>query len=1131
LQNLLTKVKDAIPRGQDSAERVLRWEVIVAAVILACSLGLRLTGLDVFIANDEIRWTCRSLEFRAALRERDWASTLRTGHPGVVTTWLGAAFIPPAQASAEAACRASAGGMELDRIGTTRGDHADGSVHTLRLLGELLFAGRVGVALFTFACVVVIYAFARLLWGRGHALLCLALVAFDPFYLALSRVLHIDAVLAGLMAISLLSLLVLLRSSGSAASGRRPAWAVVLSGVAGGLAMLEKTPAVFLAPFSALVLTVDAFRRAGGRKSLGQAARDLTLWGLVAAAVYFVFWPAMWVDPIGTIEQVLSTAMGYAEAGHEPGSYFLGRPVHDPGYAFYPAVLLFRLSPVAWVGIIASGIWLVDGRERSMPRLDLVVLWLYSLFFAVFMSLGAKKLDRYLLPIFPGLGIVAAGGLLWAARMACRCAPRIPGLAPLAETSLCGPVVGLVAILAQLAMVLPHHPHYLTYYNPLLGGGRRAQGVLKMGWGEGYERAAAYLNARPDAEQLQVVAPNFAAFAPLFRGETRPASDYSVARTDYVVLYLAQVQRQHDRALMESYFLNPEAQPEHTVVLHGVEYAWVYPNLHHVEPARYVEQRGQPGRDILMVNGDTVFGKRYQGALEVRGFSSRSSPQDVARLLDDLPAGSERVWYPRYSGTDPDEALWLLTNRALLVGQQDYADLKLLLYRLMEEPAMQGLDVRFGDLRLWGHGNTDPLPAWGRDGGVALAWESDRALGNDYTAFVHVYDAHGHRIAQGDSLVVDQELRPTSQWEAGSSGTTLHHLSIPAGTPPGLYDLRVGVYELESGERLPLVNAEAGPAQTYARLTVEIGLPDQFPDIEDLGIAHLLERDIGGDLPTSQLRLLGYDLEHEAVVAGERIPLRLSWKALGRIDQDYRLRLGLRSGDRTSDLQGASGLPEASWAGRDFELVATGYPTTAWEPGAVFREWYDVPVGEHRTTGEAILLLDLVDGNGRSVLEQPLEVADVWVQSREPSFVEPLGLDEQRPFRLGEVISLLGYAVELEDGQPGDTLKVTLYWRADAEIEDSYKAFVHLYDQEGGIVGQRDRLPGLGIRPTSSWRQGEVVADRYQLEIEAGVAPGVYSVAVGMYDAETGERVSAFGPDGERLAQDRILLGELSIGR
>jgi hypothetical protein len=40
---------------------------------------------------------------------------------------------------------------------------------------------------------------------------------------------------------------------------------------------------------------------------------------------------------------------------------------------------------------------------------------------------------------------------------------------------------------------------------------------------------------------------------------------------------------------------------------------------------------------------------------------------------------------------------------------------------------------------------------------------------------------------------------------------------------------------------------------------------------------------------------------------------------------------------------------------------------------------------------------------------------------------------------------------------------------------------------------------------------------------------GVYAVAVGLYEEGSGERLAAYGPDGERLDQDRIFLGHVEV--
>ena len=55
------------------------------------------------------------------------------------------------------------------------------------------------------------------------------------------------------------------------------------------------------------------------------------------------------------------------------------------------------------------------------------------------------------------------------------------------------------------------------------------------------------------------------------------------------------------------------------------------------------------------------------------------------------------------------------------------------------------------------------------------------------------------------------------------------------------------------------------------------------------------------------------------------------------------------------------------------------------------------------------------------------------------------------------------------------------------------------------------------------------MADRHIVPVGDGVAAGEYSVAVGLYDETSGERLVAYGVGGERLDQDRILLGEVEV--
>jgi 4-amino-4-deoxy-L-arabinose transferase-like glycosyltransferase len=488
-------------------KRISRLEATVVVLVLLLSLASRLTSLSAFRVADEMRWMCRIIGFRDALARGDWANTYLIGHPGVVTTWLGVISTPSESAEVRAMCHTSLDGRRLERIAGSQEERNQ----LLVALNQLLIRARVGVAVFSWICIAATYVLARLIWGPRVAVPGLIMVALDPFYLAMSRFLHLDAVLASAMILSVLSLLVSLDRSRS----RR--WRVaflVLSAVMGGVSILQKSPAMFLGPFVALVQGANAVREGVRWDRLLRAAGALLIWGLIAVAVYVVLWPAMWVDPVGTMQQVLFTALGYAESGHLPGNYFLGHPVHDPGWLFYPVTLAFRLSPLALPGLVLGVMWAAKERGDTKARFEIGVLLAYGALFGAFMSLGSKKFDRYVLPLFPALDIVATVGLVWAVKSVWE-RFRLRGLLQSRWVA-----YGALAAV-QIAVMALHYPYYLTYYNPLLGGIRQAEKVLLVGWGEGYEEAAAYLNAKPDAEQLQVTVPTFPVFAPQFRGDTR----------------------------------------------------------------------------------------------------------------------------------------------------------------------------------------------------------------------------------------------------------------------------------------------------------------------------------------------------------------------------------------------------------------------------------------------------------------------------------------------------------------------------------------------------------------------------------------------------------------------------------
>jgi len=111
---------------------------------------------------------------------------------------------------------------------------------------------------------------------------------------------------------------------------------------------------------------------------------------------------------------------------------------------------------------------------------------------------------------------------------------------------------------------------------------------------------------------------------------------------------------------------------------------------------------------------------------------------------------------------------------------------------------------------------------------------------------------------------------------------------------------------------------------------------------------------------------------------------------------------------------------------------------------------------------------------------------------------------------------------------PGETLHLTLYWRALAEMETGYTVFTHLLDGANQIQGQQDNPPMSGNYPTTMWLPGEVVIDEYTLVVDTDAPPGEHIIEIGLYVAETGQRLPVLDGMGQIIG-DRILLSRVQV--
>jgi len=561
--------------------------VVWAICLFVLALIPRLPGLRLFLTSDEptiLYWG--GSQFVEGLLSGDLSLTYWHFYPGVTMSWVEALGL--------------AGYWVLARFtGTTTETLAE---FVRRPILDLILAARLPYALLTAGGVAGFYLLARRLLGHRTAVLGALFIAFDPFYLAHSRVAHGDAPVTVFMGLSALAFFVyaqeasLHRSHGVAESGRRWTsrewWWLILSAVMGALAALTKAPGQFMALFVVLVAVGDWLLvswRTGHLdwRLAGRWVVDLVLWGGVAALLFVVLWPVMWVDPVGTLMRMLNETLGKVEEGHLV--FFVGQPTLDPGPWFYPYVIAFRMTPIALIGIILSAMLILvrwaaltraQDEEVRLPNHYAVaaLLWFFVVSLLLFGNLSSKKQDRYLLPLLPILDLLAAFAYVQIIESASRQIGRWKKKRyAIRDTRYALVLALLVLVLVFHAFpVVMAYPYYLAYFNPLMGGLPRAIQTTLVGWGEGMEQAAAYLNQLSDTDRLYVAAVPAQTFLPYFRGEGENFYTNDVAmRADYVVLYVSQIQRLAPSPEIVHYFLAMD--PEHTVYVGDVPYARIYP--------------------------------------------------------------------------------------------------------------------------------------------------------------------------------------------------------------------------------------------------------------------------------------------------------------------------------------------------------------------------------------------------------------------------------------------------------------------------------------------------------------------------------------------------------------------------
>ena len=337
----------------------------------------------------------------------------------------------------------------------------------------------------------------------------------------------------------------------------------------------------------------------------------------------------------------------------------------------------------------------------------------------------------------------------------------------------------------------------------------------------------------------------------------------------------------------------------------------------------------------------------------------------------------------------------------------------------------------------------------------------------DLKAAVIVHNTFGQEIARADAPFATADQRTTSTAQDGEVLSAFALLRLPHGTPADEYQVTLRIYD-EAAEPSGYPLRQDGslvPGRDAALGLWRVTGNEAQDGAVDLPV--IVEHEVGDRV------LVAHDAQSDSLHNGDILRLTLLWRGTGELPLLI--------------LQAIDG----SW---QVEIPPMH------EADGFIRDWREGVIPADAESGEAVLVLP--DGT---------ELARYTIESVPAEYVLP-EMDIHIDASFAGVGNLVGANLPANWSLAAPP-EVELIWRGgNHPVTDAYTVFVQLLDADGRVIAQNDSQPASGTRPTTGWRQGEIIRDAHTLQFNELAAAGTGRLIAGLYDPSTGERVEL--PDG-----------------
>ena len=551
-------------------------DIFIYIGLMIAFLTPRLPGIGSFVTLDEPQWLSQGANFYYALGQREFQNTVYEYQPAVTTMEIISLamflYFP-----------------EYRGLGQGYLDYEKGELdpfmykHGYDPLVLLAYSRTIQVFVLLILWLILYYLLLRF-FTKWVAVFAVLLVAFDPYYLGLTRIMTHEAMVALFILVSLVSLAVYFFRDQNFIF-------LLISGVAAGFAQLTKSSAIAMLGAIGVLLLFQVFQGQKGnwQKNVLHAFQTFIKWLLILALTYVVFWPGMWVAPGKMLYQVYGNAFSYAFQGARltvtedltPSEFSLNTAPDNTWDV--ASVLLYRTTPIIWVGGILGLIFLFYSEHGKILNYRVLAAFLLTNTIAFVLLIGlaqGRNSPHYILSSYVSLDVLAAMG--WVALF-----QRFTFKTTVLSINSMQAIVMAILVVFQVFSSTLKFPYYFTYRNPILYAAGWYQEYPQKPYGEALEMAADYLSKQPDAsDSTAFVYYSRGCFSYFYPGKSisfRPYyidGDHSedlmnnLNSSDYLVVYYAnQVQFEKYHPFLS---ILAKSEPYHVIWMDGYEYVRIY---------------------------------------------------------------------------------------------------------------------------------------------------------------------------------------------------------------------------------------------------------------------------------------------------------------------------------------------------------------------------------------------------------------------------------------------------------------------------------------------------------------------------------------------------------------------------